>query len=165
VSKARKFNRKIAGLLYGSWNMKKRVCNRSGGAVREVESGMSPSNMDEGLKRGDLFTAWCYRKDITSSVQFPVPEPAGGWKPDSIKGIVAFETVWTPIPDYTTDLTAAYPLFLDMLAAHCDPALVAGLKPGTVECNTVDPKLSNRAPAAQPALAIALTWCEWKESL
>jgi hypothetical protein len=163
LSKINKFNRKIAGLLYGEWNVKKRVCSRHlDGSIHDVGF-MSPETMESGINAGELFRVWCYCKDITSSVQFP--EPAGGWKPDAIKGIVAFETVWTPIPDYATDLTAAYSLFLDLLAAHCDPALVAGWEPGTVECTTVTPKLRNRAPESQPALAIAATWCEWKEGL
>ena len=72
---------------------------------------------------------------------------------------------WFQAPDYENELDAAYPLFLDLLASHCDPALVAGWEPDTVECNTVEPNLSNAAPKDQPALAIALTWVEWKESL
>jgi hypothetical protein len=91
----------------------------------------------------------------TSKLQRKIAELRGYVSPDA----------WMLAPDYTTDLTAAYPLFLDLLAAHCDPALVAGWEPGTVECTTVTPKLSNRAPKEQPALAIALTWCEWKEGL
>ena len=75
------------------------------------------------------------------------------------------DQAWIKVPDFIMELKNAYCLFLDLLAAHCDPALVAGWEPGTVECNTVEPNLSNAAPKDQPALAIALTWVEWKESL